>query len=116
MIKLEITISDAFRLQDFLIKFESEDFNTSKILKQLHVGISDGSVLELLNARDELNELSKKEFEISQLIIQDFNNNDIAGMMGVSKNTILFHKKNIYKKVGCSGPLSLYKALLKHED
>ncbi|WP_199117315.1 response regulator transcription factor [Pedobacter sp. ASV28] len=42
--------------------------------------------------------LSKREIEIIQLITKEYNNQDIATHLSISKRTVETHRKNIFKK------------------
>jgi DNA-binding CsgD family transcriptional regulator len=46
--------------------------------------------------------LSEREFDILELTISDKSNNEIAEALFVSVNTVKFHLKNIYEKLGVS--------------
>jgi DNA-binding CsgD family transcriptional regulator len=46
--------------------------------------------------------LSEREFDILELTISDKSNNEIAETLFVSVNTVKFHLKNIYEKLGVS--------------
>jgi len=43
--------------------------------------------------------LSKKEFEIIKLLEKGLSNKSISFHCGISKNTVKFHLKNIFKKL-----------------
>ncbi|KAJ1441021.1 transcription regulator LuxR, partial [Ochromonadaceae sp. CCMP2298] len=44
--------------------------------------------------------LSEREFQILNLTISDKSNKEIADLIFVSVNTVKFHLKNIYEKLG----------------
>ena len=46
--------------------------------------------------------LSEREFEILNEAISDKNNSEIAETLFVSVNTVKFHLRNIYEKIGVS--------------
>jgi DNA-binding CsgD family transcriptional regulator len=46
------------------------------------------------------NELSKREKEVAELLLQGKSNKQIALALGISEHTVEFHLKNIYKKRG----------------
>ena len=68
---------------------------------------SDGDTLE-----EKLTPLTKREKEISKLILNGLTNKEIAIELSISPNTVKIHTKNIYTKLGVLDRLSLY-ALLK---
>jgi DNA-binding CsgD family transcriptional regulator len=48
------------------------------------------------------NELSKREWEVAELLLQGKSNKQIALALGIAEHTVEFHLKNIYKKLGVS--------------
>ncbi|MEP4597726.1 MAG: helix-turn-helix transcriptional regulator, partial [Cyclobacteriaceae bacterium] len=46
--------------------------------------------------------LSDREFEILMLAVSDKSNSEIADQIFVSVNTVKYHLKNIYEKLGVS--------------
>lgn len=42
--------------------------------------------------------LSKREIEITKLITLEYNNEEIASYLAISKRTVETHRKNIFKK------------------
>jgi DNA-binding CsgD family transcriptional regulator len=48
----------------------------------------------------ESNELSKREKEVAELLLQGKSNKQIALALGIAEHTVEFHLKNIYKKIG----------------
>jgi DNA-binding CsgD family transcriptional regulator len=55
--------------------------------------------LEALNGKLE-NPLSEREFEVLHLTLEDLKNQEIADEIHISINTVKFHLKNIYEKIG----------------
>ena len=49
-----------------------------------------------------MNKLSKREIEISELLLQGMSNKQIALNLGISDHTVEFHLKNIYEKLQVS--------------
>uniref|UniRef100_A0A7C1K037 Response regulator transcription factor n=1 Tax=Caldilinea aerophila TaxID=133453 RepID=A0A7C1K037_9CHLR len=49
---------------------------------------------------DATSELSQREIEVLEKLAQGFTNAEIAAALSVSENTIRFHLKNIYEKLG----------------
>ena len=44
-------------------------------------------------------EYTKREIEIIKLLYKGYSNLQIANILSISKNTVRFHKKNIYRKI-----------------
>ncbi len=62
-----------------------------------------------MNSKTKYN-LSKKESELVQLLEKGYSNKLISAHLKVSENTIKFHLKNIYKKIGAHNRLeAIYK-------
>jgi DNA-binding CsgD family transcriptional regulator len=59
------------------------------------------------NSLDEFNTLSTREKEIIALVIQGFNNEEIAKSLFLSIYTVKTHIQNIYKKLGINSRISL---------
>ena len=57
--------------------------------------------------------LSARELEILSLIAAGLKNKEIAGQLFISLNTVLYHNKNIYSKLGVN---SRTKAVTKAKD
>lgn len=53
--------------------------------------------------------LTKKQREILGLIYAELSNREIADKLDISIRTVETHRKNIYKKTGTSGIVSLIK-------
>ena len=46
--------------------------------------------------------MSDREFEVLQMAMTDKNNSEIAEKIVVSTNTVKYHLKNVYQKLGVS--------------
>lgn len=55
--------------------------------------------------------LSKREFEILNLIKEGYNRQEVSEKLNVSKNTVLTHRKNILNKTNSSSFIELVKKL-----
>lgn len=55
--------------------------------------------------------LSKREFEILNLIKEGYNSQEVSEKLNVSKNTVLTHRKNILNKTNSSSFIELVKKL-----
>ena len=57
--------------------------------------------------------ITKREFEILQLIIDGLKNREIAESLNISERTVEFHKQNIYLKLGVTNSVDLYKTAMR---
>ncbi len=57
--------------------------------------------------------LSKREWEVADLLIQGKSNKQIALELGISESTVEFHLKNIYTKLGVDNRVEAVKKLLE---
>jgi DNA-binding CsgD family transcriptional regulator len=89
------------RLKQQLLSQEIENLKLS--INSLVEGSTEGLDIDLdkLNKRL-ISPLSEREFEILMLAVSDQNNGEIAEKLFVSVNTVKFHLKNIYEKLGVS--------------
>ncbi len=56
------------------------------------------------------NSITKKESELVKLLEKGYSNKSISDHLKVSENTVKFHLKNIYKKLGAHNRLeAIYK-------
>ena len=109
--------SQELGLDGFLLK------NTTKkeFIKALQTVTSGGQyypeVKDELPSKDSfdnftsINSLSDREKELVELIIQGFNENEIAEKLFISRHTVKTHKKNIFKKLNVHGVLGLIKLM-----
>ncbi|MHC1722967.1 MAG: LuxR C-terminal-related transcriptional regulator [Aminipila sp.] len=86
-----------------LRNFESQDLISKKYLNQIKeatkkVAMQYPSYLTLLNNKQD--KLSASEIEVLNLMGQAKANNEIAEYLNISLNTVKFHIKNIYSKLG----------------
>jgi len=63
----------------------------------------------ILRKCEELN-ITKREYEILQLILSGRRNREIADRLSIAERTVEFHKQNLYLKMEVSSSLELYKA------
>lgn len=86
------------KLHDFVVSIV-EDGSDEQEAKHTEHG---GSVL--------VEQLTKKEHEVLSLVIAGFSNIEIAERIFVSTNTVKFHMKNLYGKLGASSRIKLIAA------
>ncbi|MFY0625365.1 MAG: tetratricopeptide repeat protein [Reichenbachiella sp.] len=90
-----------FKLKRKLLMSEVNELRAQ--IKILLEGDTSDLGLDSSSLNSKLNEpLSDREFEILQLAISDLNNSQIAEKIFVSVNTVKFHLKNVYHKLGVS--------------
>ncbi|QSZ41524.1 hypothetical protein GJV85_05190 [Sulfurimonas aquatica] len=73
------------------------------------IGLSNKDVKDL--SEEKLSVLTKREYEITQLILDGLTNKEIAIKLTISTNTIKVHTKHIYEKLDVNDRLSLYSLL-----
>ena len=56
--------------------------------------------------------LSERELEIGNLLAAGLSDNEIASKLSITPDTVKFHLKNIYKKMGINGRRGLLKSIL----
>lgn len=61
-----------------------------------------------------MDNLTKRELEILQLIFDEVSTVDIAQKLKISKRTVDSHRRNILQKTGTTNLLSLFKYTLKN--
>ncbi len=61
-----------------------------------------------------LNTLSSREREIVELLTSGYSNQYIADKLFISYHTVRTHRKNIFKKLGCSSVLDLVRLINNH--
>ena len=63
-----------------------------------------------------VNDLSKREEEVSRLLIKGETNSDIGQKLFISVNTVKSHIKSIYKKLNVSNRIQLIHLIQKNGD
>ena len=66
---------------------------------------------ERLNTFIQKHEISSRETEVLNLIIEGASNGEISAKLFISENTVKFHVRNILKKTGCANRTELLAAL-----
>lgn len=119
-IETEEDVVDAMRLgaRGFLSKSASTDLYM-KCIRKVHAGEvwlngrMTEAVLEALSGRGtdnrakEKSELSRRELEVIELVVQGYKNRDIAEKLFISEKTVKNHLSAIFNKLGVSDRLEL---------
>ena len=71
---------------------------------------------ERFNEFAALHDLSAREREVLQLVLQHRRNPEIAQALFVSESTVKFHVHNLLKKTGCKSRVELNKLYLTHKQ
>ena len=58
-----------------------------------------------------IEKLTKREIEISLLILEGYTTNEIALKLGIKSNTVQTMKRKIFLKFGINSEIALYKAM-----
>jgi len=96
-----VLLKQRFHLKQDL---QSQEIDNLRLQLNTLLGRSSGGLdLDIETVNEKLNtSLSEREFDILQLALTDKNNKEIAESAFVSVNTVKFHLKNIYDKLGVS--------------
>lgn len=98
---ITFTFISRSRIKEQLMQAEINELRLQ--IKQLIDYKPEDSNLSLDQLNKVLNEpLSDREFEVLQIAMTDKNNGEIAEKIFVSTNTVKYHLKNIYQKLGVS--------------
>lgn len=62
------------------------------------------------------NDLTEREREILQLILQGLQNSEIAERLDISGNTVKYHVRNLLTKLGMESRTELFRMLLRHSE
>ncbi len=105
--------------QDCVLPFKRQSTRTNAILPHSHLHMPVPRALptqeERLNAFIQKYELSLRENEVLNLIIEGDSNGEISEKLFISENTVKFHVRNILKKTRCSNRTELITALNRSE-
>jgi DNA-binding NarL/FixJ family response regulator len=71
--------------------------------------------LTKITNKQDLGLLSIREIQVVNLIVQEFNNDDIALALKISKRTVETHRKNIFKKTKSKTIIGLVVLAIKHK-
>jgi len=59
--------------------------------------------------------LTKRETEITQMVLLGFSNKQISEKLSLNLNTVKFHRKNIYRKLGCNKAIDIMRTVKSEE-
>jgi DNA-binding NarL/FixJ family response regulator len=68
-----------------------------------------------LKTNNELFNLTERELQVIECIVQHFTNRQIANRLFISERTVETHRKNIYRKTNTKGEASLVKFVKDHK-
>lgn len=71
----------------------------------------DGSCVQNVQVDDQMQRLTQKEKEITQLVVLGKPYKVIAEKLGISINTLKTHMKNVFSKYGVSSKIELHNRL-----
>ncbi|NOQ73534.1 MAG: response regulator [Crocinitomix sp.] len=63
----------------------------------------------LMDPFPKMSQLSKRETEIIKILLENKSNQEIANQLFIGVETVISHRKNIYRKLGVNNILDLYK-------
>jgi DNA-binding NarL/FixJ family response regulator len=87
----------------------SGSFSFEKNQESIELNDSDLEEKLLLDSFSEISSLSKRETEIIKLLLENRSNQEIAQQLFIGTETVITHRKNIYRKLGVNNILDLYK-------
>jgi DNA-binding CsgD family transcriptional regulator len=61
--------------------------------------------------QNNIEKLTKREIEISLLILEGYTTNEIALKLGIKSNTVSTMKRRVFLKFGVHSEIALYKAM-----
>jgi LuxR family maltose regulon positive regulatory protein len=96
---------------------KSKDHKLQEIVQKLD--LSDIPVTDN-NEKDQdreklIEQLTKREMDILKLVAQGSSNTEISGALYISYNTVKFHMKNLYGKLGAKNRINLISEAEKHK-
>ncbi len=101
---IRIFVDEGMSMAQLLAEIAAQGFMpsyTSKLLAAFEVEVIHGaSQIPFPEAQALVDPLSKRELEILTLIAAGLKNKEIAEQLVISLNTVLYHTKNIYSKLG----------------
>jgi DNA-binding NarL/FixJ family response regulator len=93
------------------IAYITKPFQKEQLISTIEIGLDHLTSTQLGNSNEatqyNLSRLTQREYEIAHLICQGKSNEEIAGLIYLSINTIKFHLKNIYEKLDISSRTQL---------
>jgi DNA-binding CsgD family transcriptional regulator len=93
----------------------SQEVDNLRLQINTLLGTEGKTTIELEEVNNNLKvDLTDRELEILQLALSDLSNREIAGRISVSINTVKFHLKNIYDKLGVSNRKEAKQFVIRH--
>jgi LuxR family maltose regulon positive regulatory protein len=97
---IRIFIDEGPAMAQLLSEANAQGMKPNYVSKLLAVFEAEKQQSDLLPAQGSVDPLSKRELEILALIANGLKNKEIAEQLYISLNTVLYHNKNIYNKLG----------------
>jgi len=97
---IRIFVDEGLPMEELLSKATALGATTDYISKLLAVFESEKQIPDLSLAQELIDPLSKRELEILALIAAGLKSKEIAEQLFISLNTVLYHIKKIYTKLG----------------
>ena len=110
-------LTKPFNASEFLARIKNILENRIKIIREFKAingtndGLKNGDLSIFIAAYD----LSEREVEVMQLLAKRLTNLEIAEKLFVSKNTVKYHVKNLYTKLGVTSRLEAISVLEKKD-
>lgn len=102
-------LTKPFDPSEFLARIKNILDNRIKIIKELGViSADDNGSNEALEAFIKLHDISDHEFQILKFVAKRYSNKEIGEALGLSANTIKYHLKKLYFKLGISSRQAMY--------
>jgi len=93
---------------------ENEIFLCKTALKCLYSAESNTTNhSELLETKNKIGCLSKREFEILKLVVEEYSSKEISELLFISSRTVETHRKNILSKLGVKNSLGLIRLFVE---
>lgn len=93
---------------------EGEPFYSDEVTFQVMKGLHSGRPGEPTDPADNDTQLTDREIEVLQLIVEEHTNQEIADMLYISKRTVDSHRSNLLQKTNSKNTAGLVRFALKH--
>ncbi len=88
--------------------YKGENYYSKEVTRSLEKGIT------LAGTSAQVPRLSRREKEITKLIMDSMNTREIAKELGISIGTVETHRKNILRKLGVKNSVGLVRMVIEH--